>query len=136
MENGGRKARRWRTAPIPSRRLSAGVSTRVGRVRRGLLPAAVGVPAADGRRVTFAFRRDGASSVAVAGDFSGWQARPLTRGSNGTWTLDTVIAPGVYHYSFLVEGVEWVVPAGAVGVVDDGFGQKNATLIVDGSNAR
>jgi hypothetical protein len=116
---------------------SAGVSMRVGQRRLGPpAPITVGAPTPDGRRVLFTLDRRDARSVAVAGDFSGWEPRPLVRGANGTWTLETVIPPGVYHYSFIIDGETWLVPEHATGIVDDGFGQKNATLIVDGTDDR
>jgi hypothetical protein len=112
---------------------SAGVSMRVGQRRLGPPPPTIlGAPAPNGRRVVFTLERRDAHSVAVAGDFSGWEPRPLVRGANGAWTLETVIPPGVYHYSFIIDGETWLVPDHATGIVDDGFGQKNATLIVDG----
>jgi hypothetical protein len=112
--------------------ISAGVSMRVGHRPIGPPgPVAVGAPAANGRHVVFTLRKPDAGSVAVAGDFSGWEPRPLQRGTNGTWTLEAVLPPGVYHYAFLVDGRDWLVPSSATGIVDDGFGQKNATLIVN-----
>ncbi|HSJ24821.1 MAG TPA: glycogen-binding domain-containing protein [Longimicrobiales bacterium] len=111
--------------------LSAGVSLRVGQRRLGPPPPAeLGAMAGNGRRVVFTLVRRDARTVDVAGDFSGWERRPLRSGADGTWTLETVIPAGVYHYAFVVDGEHWVVPDGATGIVDDGFGQKNATLIV------
>jgi hypothetical protein len=110
---------------------SAGISMRLGRRALGPAPpAAVGAAVPEGRRVRFTLRRDDARSVTVAGDFSGWEQRALQRGSDGTWTLETVLPPGVYHYSFVIDG-EWSVPPNATGLVDDGFGRRNATLIVN-----
>jgi hypothetical protein len=110
---------------------SIGISMRLGRRSLGPpLPAMVGASTATGRRVSFTFKRDDARTVAVAGDFTGWEPRALQRGANGEWTLETVIEPGVYHYSFVVDGHTWIVPPSATGIVDDGFGRKNATLIV------
>jgi hypothetical protein len=114
--------------------ISGGISLRAGRRAIGPpAPAAVGAASGTGRRVVFTLRRADAGSVAVAGDFSGWEARPLVRGGDGTWTLETTLPPGVYHYAFVVNGTEWTVPQNATGVVDDGFGQRNATLVVNGS---
>ncbi|HSJ09271.1 MAG TPA: isoamylase early set domain-containing protein, partial [Longimicrobiales bacterium] len=110
--------------------ISAGISVRVGRrALGGPPPAAVGTVQGRGRVVRFALKQD-ARSVDVAGDFSGWERRPLTRGENGEWTLETVLEPGVYHYSFVIDGETWMVPPDASGLVDDGFGRKNATLVV------
>jgi hypothetical protein len=117
--------------------ISAGMSVRLGRRSLGPpVPALVGSAAGSGRLVRFTLKRAEAGSVAVAGDFSGWEPRMLQRDAAGLWTLETVIEPGVYHYSFVVDGATWLVPDGATGIVDDGFGRKNATLVVNGTTDR
>ena len=111
--------------------VSAGVSVSIGKRRLGPpVPATVGAASERGRVVRFVFERGDARSVAVAGDFSKWEPRAMQRDAKGVWTLETVLAPGVYHYSFIIDGETWTVPANAPGLVDDGFGQKNATLVV------
>ena len=110
--------------------VSVGVSLRVGGGGAARAPVAqVGDATSGGRRVVFRFRDAAAQRVAVAGDFSGWEPRELRR-EGDQWTLEVVLAPGVYHYSFIVNGSEWTLPEGATGVVDDGFGRKNATVVV------
>lgn len=112
--------------------VSAGISMRLGRRSLGPPPPArVGVASGTGRAVRFLLKRPQASQVAVAGDFSGWEPRAMGRGSDGVWTLETVLPPGVYHYSFVVDGTTWLVPDHATGRVDDGFGRKNAILVVN-----
>jgi hypothetical protein len=119
------------TGAAGSAGFSVGMSMRLGSGSIGPAPAAaVGAPRSGGRAVRFTLENDDARSVAVAGDFSGWQPRPLSRGDDGEWELELVLDPGVYHYSFVIDGTEWVVPANATGVVDDGFGRKNATIVV------
>lgn len=116
---------------------SVALAQRIGHRRLGPpVPADVGEVRAGGRTVRFTLQHTAAQSVAVAGDFSGWETRPLQRGANGMWTLETVIPPGIYHYAFVVDGSEWTVPSGAKGLVDDGFGRKNATLVVTERNQR
>jgi hypothetical protein len=110
---------------------SANVALRMGRAVLGPpLPATLGAHTATGRRVVFTLVHRNAQSVAVAGDFSDWETRPLVRSADGRWTLDTVLPPGVYHYAFVIDGEDWMVPDSATGIVDDGFGSRNATLIV------
>lgn len=117
--------------------VTAGVALRVGRRQLGPpVPARVGPAGTQGHTVTFTLQRRNARSVAVAGDFSGWEPRALRQASNGTWTLETVLPPGVYHYAFVVNGDTWLVPDHAQGIVDDGFGQRNATLVVNASQDR
>lgn len=116
---------------------SVALAQRIGQRRLGPpVPADVGEARAGGRSVRFTLQHAAAQTVAVAGDFSGWETRPLERGTGGTWTLETVIPPGIYHYAFVVNGTEWTVPPGAPGLVDDGFGRKNATLVVTERNQR
>jgi hypothetical protein len=114
--------------------LSIGLNVRVGRRNLGPpAPARVGDVSSGGRAVRFTLARRDARTVAVAGDFSGWELRSLQRGADGVWTLDTVLEPGVYHYAFVIDGETWMVPDNASGIVDDGFGRRNATLIVNQS---
>jgi hypothetical protein len=111
--------------------ISVGVSVSLGRRSIGPpAPATLGAASGRGRVVRFVFARADARSVAVAGDFSEWEPRAMQRDAKGVWILETVLPPGVYHYSFVVNGETWTVPANAPGLVDDGFGQKNATLVV------
>ena len=50
-----------------------------------------------------------ARSVAVTGDFCGWEptGRPLTRAADGEWRTTLLLLPGTYEYRFRVDG-EWV----------------------------
>jgi hypothetical protein len=81
-----------------------------------------------GTFVTFRLEREDATEVAVIGDFSGWEPVPLQE-RGGVWRARIPIAPGVYHFGFLVDG-EWHVPDHAPGRVTDEFGRDNATLVV------
>ena len=45
------------------------------------------------------------------------------------WVLEIPLAPGTYHFGFLVDG-EWFVPETAPGQVSDDWGQMNATIVV------
>ncbi|KAA8491967.1 5'-AMP-activated protein kinase subunit beta-1 [Porphyridium purpureum] len=63
------------------------------------------------RRVRFSWTAAGhAASVALAGDFSGWEELPMLRIYCGTcadpyWELLVDLSPGAYHYLFLIDGV-------------------------------
>lgn len=91
--------------------------------------AAVGEPAEGGRRVVFVLRVPEAGEVALAGDFSGWAPLPMERTREG-WRIERVLPPGLHHFGFIVDGV-WALPQDAPGVVDDGWGQKNASIVVE-----
>jgi hypothetical protein len=53
----------------------------------------------------------------------------------GVWTADVLLPPGVYQYTFIVDGTEWRPDPTAFSQVDDGFGQVNSVVIVSPENA-
>jgi 1,4-alpha-glucan branching enzyme len=79
----------------------------------------------------------GASSVHLTGDFLSWSREGIAlddpRGT-GVWTADVPLQPGVYQYTFVIDGTEWVPDPRAVSQVDDGFGQVNSVVIVSGGS--
>ena len=93
------------------------------------VPAKVGVEASSGRLVEFRVKLSDARSVAVSGTFSDWQPVALTRAGD-VWTAQIAVEPGTHQYGFLVNGQDWYLPPDAKDVIDDGFGRKNATLVV------
>ena len=74
-----------------------------------------------------------AASVHLTGDFLEWSPEGLAladpRGT-GVWTADVPLPPGIYQYTFVIDGSEWLPDPRAVSQVDDGFGQMNSLLIV------
>ena len=82
--------------------------------------------------VRLTFHSPQAQRVAVAGDFNKWKtdADEMKR-TNGIWSIDLKLKPGVYIYSFIVDGKSWVPDPGAEFYQDDGFGSRNAVLRVD-----
>jgi AMP-activated protein kinase-like protein len=84
-------------------------------------------------KVRFLLNRPGASAVSLAGDFTGWQSRlPLVRQADGTWTAEIRLAPGEYEYAFVVDDDQWVQDPAATRFRNDGFGGRNALLLVPG----
>jgi len=80
---------------------------------------------------TFELAAPDARTVAVAGDFNGWDvtATPLTDANgDGIWTATVPIEPGRYAYMFVVDGTRWVLDPDAEAVQPDGFGGTNAVL--------
>jgi hypothetical protein len=81
----------------------------------------------------FVFVAPGASSVQITGDFLSWSRDGIAledlRGT-GIWTADVPLPPGVYQYTFVVDGSEWTPDPRAVSQVDDGFGRLNSVVIV------
>ncbi len=92
-------------------------------------------PAAAGEVVVhLAVPLPGAASVAVLGDFTGWQKPiPLARDEHGIWVGEVRLKTGRYRYVVLVDGKELVPDPSSPQVVDDGFGGKSSVLDVAGS---
>jgi len=62
------------------------------------------------RRVTFRLRAPKASEIIVNGQWANGRA-PLTKDSNGVWSVTVgPIEPGVYEYSFTVDGLTMIDP--------------------------
>lgn len=94
----------------------------------------VASPVAVGPVVTrFVLVAPEATSVHVTGDFASWDPDAIVledlRGT-GIWTADVPLEPGVYQYTFIIDGSEWRPDPKALSHVDDGFGQTNSVLIV------
>ena len=82
--------------------------------------------------VEFSLEAPTATTVAVAGDFSGW-ARDFVledADGDGIWTGRIPITPGLHKYMFVIDGTDWVTDPGAQRYADDGFGNRNAVLAV------
>ena len=78
------------------------------------------------------FRLDApdASSVRLAGSFTGWEPEyALHEGSPGIWSILVPLPPGVHEYSFMVDDLEWR-PDPAAPRVNDGFGGENSRVAV------
>jgi hypothetical protein len=88
--------------------------------------------------VTFVFMAPAARSVAVVGDFDGWdRARmPMRREGSGLWTLDVPLAPGRYQYAFVVDGRRFVADPAAPRALGDDFGQPTSVVTVAGGATR
>lgn len=87
------------------------------------------------REVEVEFAAPQAASVAIAGDFNGWnpqRTRLVRTGRGGVWHARLRLAPGVYQYSFVLDGTTWVSDPQAKNMLSDGFGGSNSVIIVDG----
>ena len=82
--------------------------------------------------VEFSLEAPGATTVAVAGDFSGWESDFVLDDADGDgiWTGRIPITPGLHKYMFVIDGTDWVTDPGAQRYSDDGFGNRNAVLAV------
>jgi len=78
--------------------------------------------------VRFELAAPEASSVRLAGSFSGWSPDiALQRTAGGPWRALVPLKPGVHDYAFQVDGERWAVDPGAPRVAD-GFGGYNSRL--------
>ncbi len=114
---------------------SLGLSWRVGAKSRATVPVAVPVAAvagraSNGRKVRFTLEYAAASTVSLSGSFSDWKPIPMRR-SGKAFVVDVVVPSGSHQYGFLINDTDWYLPPGAGGIVDDDFGRRNATLVVD-----
>lgn len=56
----------------------------------------------------FSYRASAALRVHLAGNFTRWQSNaiPMSKGDDGIWRCTVHLAPGTYHYRFIVDG-QW-----------------------------
>lgn len=82
--------------------------------------------------VQFLVEAPGASSVALAGDFSAWQPTIHLDDpeKDGVWSARVPLSPGVHQYMFVVDGRRWITDPHAGRYADDGFGNRNAVVAV------
>jgi hypothetical protein len=117
----------------PRRRLSplAGLAA-VAAVLAVIVLARPRAPAT--RELQFVLVAPQAATVSLVGDFNDWDAartpmRPL--GSEGpVWSAVVPLAPGRYHYAFLVNGSRWLADPAAPTASDDGFGTPSSVVTV------
>ena len=70
-----------------------------------------GPPRVEDGRLVFTFHDDDATSVAVAGDFNGWDASrlPMARQADGVWRAALPAPPpGRHRYKLVVDGARWL----------------------------
>ncbi len=83
--------------------------------------------------IRFIYIDDTAEEMAVAGDFSDWEPIPLDRQTvdgQKVWSGLIEITRGEHKYMFLKNGETWLTDPLADITRDDGFGNKNAVLIL------
>lgn len=78
-----------------------------------------------------------AQSVSVIGSFNDWATERSVMWydtDSGAWVLEAKLPPGDHEYMFLVDGNRLVPDPQAAMTRDDGFGNKNSILFVNGSH--
>lgn len=111
--------------------VAVGATVTAERTRAPAAPAVAAASAASD--VPFVLYAPGARSVALVGDFNGWDrsATPLKpAGSAGAWVVSVPLRPGRYRYAFLIDGARWLPDPTAPRAPDDDFGTPNSVLMV------
>ena len=83
--------------------------------------------------VVLTFKTGEAQSVSVIGSFNNWHAQgyEMKKATDQTsWSLVLNLPAGRYEYAFVVDGGKIVPDPGADFYQDDGFGSRNAVMIV------
>ena len=60
-------------------------------------------------KTVFEYKDAKAKSVKLAGSFTSWKAKPMTK-KNGVWKAEVYILPGTYPYHFTVDGKKKLDP--------------------------
>lgn len=87
--------------------------------------------------VTFTISGIEAKSIAVAGDFNGWNTSTNQLedpDGDGIWTGKMYLKPGRYEYMLVVDDGKWVTDPNARVYADDGFGSRNAVLFINNNS--
>jgi anti-sigma factor RsiW len=71
-----------------------------------------------------------ARTVAVVGDFNGWDAVTMKKGEDGVWRARLSLPPGRYRYAFVVDREKWVADPHSDTVVESGYGGADSVLDV------
>lgn len=72
------------------------------------------------RTVEFGCYSPASGIVEVAGDFNGWvpAKNPMTKSSDGFWSVKIKLQPGRYTYKFVYDGVAWELDRQAPAMAD------------------
>ena len=91
------------------------------------------VPRAESRAFQFVLVAPRATRISLVGDFNDWDATrtPMRRaGSEALWTAVVPLAPGRYHYAFLVDGSRWLADPSAPVARDEDYGAPSSVVTV------
>ncbi len=126
------RPRTFRLSPVAGLALAAAIAAVIVMPGRTPDSAPSDTQPATAILVEFSLEAPGATSVAVAGDFSGWDTDFVLEDSDGDgiWAGRIPVAPGLHKYMFVINGTDWVTDPRAQRYSDDGFGNRNAVLAV------
>jgi 1,4-alpha-glucan branching enzyme len=76
---------------------------------------------------SFSITAPAATSILLVGDFTRWQEKaiPMKKQADGVWKVSVKLAPGTYHYRFVVDG-QWCDDPGCNLRMPNPFGGENA----------
>ncbi|SRR5258705_7691177 len=82
-------------------------------------------------RYRFTVKAAQVREICLAGDFNQWKVcdAPLSRVAEGVWSITIDLPRGRHEYMFVIDG-KWVTDPNAMGYSTDGFGNRNALLVV------
>jgi len=82
-------------------------------------------------RYEFHLRAPDASEVCLVGDFNAWKICDvrLQHVGEDLWTVALQLPRGRHEYMFVVDG-RWMTDPAAAGYTDDGFGDRNAVVLL------
>lgn len=90
------------------------------------------------KKISFEITLPQAQSVAVVGDFNGWNSdtHPMKRSKNGVWKVTAEIPAGEYQFRYLVDSSRWYNDSDTPSKANE-FGSENSVLTVKfpGKNA-
>ena len=95
-------------------------------------------PQAESHAFQFVLLAPRATHIALVGDFNDWDATrtPMRRaGREALWTAVVPLAPGRYHYAFLVDGARWLADPSAPIARDEDYGAPSSVLTVGGGGS-
>lgn len=132
------RPRTVRVSPLVGLAAAAALTLLIVWPRGTTLPPAAGPAETTTVYVQFVLEAPGARSVAVAGDFNGWspQVALSDADGDGIWTGRVALKPGVHQYMFVIDETEWMTDPQADRYTDDGFGNRNAVLVLTQPTAR
>ena len=84
-------------------------------------------------RSVFTFRGDPGSVVYLAGSFNNWDPQGLKmvdKDGNGLYSVSVTLAPGIYEYKFVINGVWTLDPDPDRDWTQNGLGTLNSVLRV------
>lgn len=132
------------TRDFVSHTVSVGVALRWGSDTVDLLPTSLertleDLPEIAARPVSvapggarFVVHAPHARSVAVVGEWSGWDAAQgeMAPAEDGMWQVTLPVPPGSWEFTFLVDEHQVLEPEGVEHLVDSGFGDRNGVIVI------